>query len=91
VGDDLNRPAQVVAVPLLLNHLSVDLAGSKVAEVAQAYVDETLIMPEIQIGFSAVIEHVHLAVLIGGHGPRIHIDIRVELLNGNLESAGFEE
>jgi hypothetical protein len=51
---------------------------------------ETLVMAEIQVGFSAVFRDVDLAMLIRVHSAGIHIDIRIQLLNGDLKAFGLE-
>src|SRR5579863_6531077 len=52
---------------------------------------ETLIMPEVEVRFGAVIRHIHFAVLIRAHGTRIHVKIRIAFLESNSESATFQE
>ena len=47
-------------------------------------VREALVMAEIQVRFRPVFSHEDLSVLKGVHGPRVHIDIRIELLEGDL-------
>ena len=85
VRDDLHRLPEVLAAALLLQHVPVDLAGGQVGKAVEVLVDEALVMPEVQVGFRAVLGDEHLAVLIGAHGARVHIDIRVELLGGHLD------
>jgi hypothetical protein len=73
VGNDLHGLAQVFAAALLVEHVPVHLAGGQVRVLVQVFVDEALVMAEIQIGLGAVVRDEHLAVLIGGswcRGPR---------------------
>ena len=80
VGDDLHRGAQVVAPPLPVQHRPVDLAGGHGAVAGQVLVHEPLVVPQVQIRLRAVVGDEHLAVLVGAHGARVHIDIGVQLL-----------
>ena len=80
VGDDLHRGAQVVAPALPVQHGPVDLAGGHGAVAGQVLVHEPLVVPQVQIRLGAVLGDEHLPVLIGAHGPGVHIDIGVELL-----------
>ncbi len=87
VGDDLHGLAQVVAPALFLQHRLVNLAGGEVVGLLHARFDETLIVAQIKVGFGAVVGDEHLAVLEGRHGARIHVDVRVELDEGDFEAA----
>src|SRR5438093_1148022 len=48
-------------------------------------------MSEIEIGLSAVVQHVNFTVLEGIHCSRIDVEIRIELLQNNAQSARFEQ
>src|SRR6187399_478092 len=48
-------------------------------------------MAEVEIGFGAVIQHVHLAVLEGIHRTGIYVQIRIKLLKNNAQTTRFEE
>ncbi len=67
------------------------LAGREVGKAVEVLVDEALVVPEVEVGLAAVLGHVDLAVLIGAHRPRIDVDIGVELLRRDLESAALEQ
>ena len=89
--DDLDGAAQEIAAPLLVDDRAVHLAGGHVVELRQVHVDEALVVAEVEVGLRAVVEHVNLAVLIGRHGARIHVEVGVELLNGRPQAAAFEQ
>ena len=91
VGDDLDGLTQISALALLVQHVPVHLAGGQVGVLVQIFVDEALIVTQIQVGLSAVIGHEHLTVLQGAHGTRVHVHIRVQLLAGDLQSAALEQ
>ncbi len=91
VGDDLDGAAQVVAAPLLRDDLGVDLPSGEVADPPEADVDEAFVVAQVQVGLGAVIQHVDLAVLVGTHRARVHVDVRIQLLHGHLETAFLEQ
>src|SRR5690606_11267055 len=49
------------------------------------------VVPEIEIGLAAIVQHVDLAVLVGAHRPGIDVDVRIELLHPHAQPAGFEQ
>ena len=48
-------------------------------------------MTEIEVGLGAILGHIHFAVLIRTHSAGIDVDIRVELLGGDLQAARFQQ
>ena len=79
VGDDLHGLAQVVAVALLGDHRRVDRPGRGVRVAFELHVDEALVVPEVEVGLTAVVGDEHLAVLERVHRARVDVDVRVEL------------
>ena len=91
VGDDLDRAAQVVAAPLLGDDRLVDAAGGDVAELGQVLVDEPLVVAQVKVRLRPVVGDEDLAVLVGRHRARIHVDVRIELEDGDGEAAALEQ
>ena len=91
VRDDLDRAAEVVPAALLRDHGLVDAARGHVGELGQVLVDEPLVVPEVEVRLGAVVGDEHLAVLVRAHRPRIHVDIRIQLEDGDPKAAGLEE
>ena len=91
VRNDLHGRAEVFAPALLVQHVPVDLAGGQVGILVQIFVNETLIVSQIQIRFRAVLCDIHFAVLIGAHGSGVHIDIGIQLLSGDLQASRFQQ
>ena len=77
MGDDLDSGAQVCPLPLLVQHIPVDLAGGQVGVFVQILVNEPLVVAQIQIRLRPVLGDVDLPVLIGAHGARVYVDIGV--------------
>src|SRR6185437_6023016 len=77
VRDDLDGVAQVVAAALLGDDAGVDPPGRDVRRPGQPGVEESLVVPDIQVGLRAVVGDEHLTVLEGVHGPRVHVEVGV--------------
>ncbi len=91
VGDDLDCTAQIVAAPFAGDDLGIDPAGGDVRRLVEADVDEPLIVAQVEIGLRAVVGHEYLTVLIGRHGPRIDVDVGVELLGRDGEAPRLQQ
>ena len=91
VRDDLDGAAEVVAAALLADDRVVDRAGGDVRAARGVRVGEALVVPEVEIGLRAVLGHEDLAVLERRHRPGVDVDVRVELLQRDLEAAGDEQ
>ena len=48
-------------------------------------------MAQVQVGLGPVVRDVDLAVLEGIHGPGVHVDVGIELLDRHLKAAGLQE
>src|SRR5579871_2407221 len=91
VGNDLDGGAEVIAAPLLEQYVLVDAAGGDVVHPGRRPAGEALVMAEIEVGLGAVVGDENLAVLIGRHGARIDVEIRVELAQPHLVAARLQE
>ena len=52
---------------------------------------EPLVVAEVEVGLGAVVQHVDLAVLVRAHGPRVDVDVRVELLEPHPQPALLQD
>src|ERR1035437_4791822 len=86
VGDDLDGRSEVVATPLAADHAVVDPARRDVRGAAGVGIGEALVVPQVQISLGAVLGHEHLAVLVGRHRPGVDVDVRIELLQLDIEA-----
>src|ERR1019366_7613052 len=91
VRNDLDRLAEIFSLALVVEDGLVNLAARKVVHPRQLDVREPLVMSEIEIGFRAVIEHINFAMLIRRHGAWVHVEIRIKLLQRDLQPAIFEQ
>ena len=91
VRDDLHGAAEVVAAALLADDGVVDRAGRDVRAARGVRVREALVVAEVEVGLRAVLGDEHLAVLERRHRAGVDVDVRVELLQGDLQAAGDEQ
>ena len=87
VRNHLHRAAQVIAAPLFGNHVFIHLPRAEAVFARHGGVDEAFVVPQIQIGFRAIVGHKHFAVLERAHRAGVHVDIRVEFEHGNVQTA----
>ena len=79
MGDDLHRLAQIFPPPLFLDDRAINLAGGDVVVPGEFYIQEPLVVPQIQIHFAPILENEDLPVLEGTHEPGIDVDVRIDL------------
>jgi len=91
VRNDLHGLAEIVAAALLGDDLLVDAAGGEVVVAGEARVGKALIMPEVEVGFGAIIGDEDLAMLERRHGSGINVEIGVELHEIDAQAASFEQ
>src|SRR4051794_30404314 len=91
VRDDLDRAAEVVAAALLGDDGLVDASRRDVAELGQVLVDEPLVVTKVEVRLGAIVSDEDLAVLVRRHRARIHVDIRIELDDGDGEAPTLEQ
>ena len=91
VGNHLHGAAQVFAAPLFLDDGLVDLAAGRVVQPRHPLRDEALVVAEVEIGLRAVVGDEHLAVLRRVHRSRIDVEVRIQLLDRQLEPPGLQQ
>src|SRR4051794_15799157 len=91
VRNDLDCAAEVVAAALLGNHGLVDAPGRDVAQLRQVLVDEALVVAQVEVRLGTIVRDENLAVLVRRHRARIHVDVRIELDDGDGEAPTLEE
>ena len=91
MGNDLHRGAEIVAAPLLGDDMVVNGAGGGVVLPRHGHIEIALVVAEIQIRLRAVVGDEDLAMLEGIHGAGVHIDVRVQLLDGDIKPARLQQ
>src|SRR5690349_16080580 len=89
IGDmrnNLDRPAQVIAFAFTRDYRVIHLAGSESILATHVGRDVPLIMPKVEVGFSAVVGDVDLTVLKRIHRARIDIDVRVHFQQRDFQA-----
>ena len=91
VRDHLDGVAEVVAAALLGDDARVDLPRRDVGDLAQVGVQEPLVVPDVEVGLGPVIGDEDLAVLERVHRPGVDVEVRVELLHGDPQTARTQQ
>ena len=87
VRNDLHRLPEIVATTLFRQHIVVNLARRDIGIFREVDVDEAFIVPKIEIRFRTIVRDEYLAVLVRAHRTGINVDIRIELLDRDLDAA----
>ena len=87
VRDDLDGVAEVFAAAFLGDDGRVDLAGCDVGRAFEVFIEEALVVADVQVRFGAVVGDEDFAVLEGVHRARIHVQIGIELLHSYRQAA----
>ena len=91
VRDHLHGLAEVIAAALFQDDAFVDLTAGQVVVPREDAIGEALVVAEVEIGLGAVVQDVDLAVLERVHRPGIDVQIRIELLQQNAQTAQLEQ
>ena len=94
VGDmrnDLHGLAKIVATAFFIDDILIDTSGGDIVGLVGFDIKETLVVPEVEVGLMPVHGDEALAVLVGVERARVHVDIRIELLVGDTETACLQE
>ncbi|MNV95703.1 hypothetical protein D3C71_1906220 [compost metagenome] len=89
--NNLYRTAQVFAASLLADDRGIDFAGRDIAVLGQVNVDEPLIVAQVKVRLRSIVRYEHFAVLIRAHGSRVHVDVRIEFLDGHFKTSVLEQ
>ncbi len=91
VRNHLNCFTEVPALALAGDNGAVDAAGREVTGPRARNSGEAFVMPEIEIGFGPVVGDVNLSMLVRGHGPGIHVKVRIHFLKPHPVSAPLKQ
>ena len=91
VRDDLNSLPQIVAAALFGDDGFINASRRAVVVAQHAGVREPFVMTQVEIGFRPVVSDKDFAVLERAHRPGIHVQVRVEFQERDLQSSRLEE
>jgi len=91
VGDELDGGAEVFAGAFVFNDVFEDLAGAEGVDLGEFSVGKAFVVAEVEVGLGSVIEDVDFAMLVGGHGAGVDVEVGVKFLDLDLEAAVFEK
>ena len=89
--DHLHSLAQIITPPLFLQNGQINPPTGEIIKLGEFGMGKPLVMAKVQIRFGPIIQHVYFTMLEGTHGSRIHIEIRIKFLEGNLQSTRLEQ
>ena len=91
VRDDLHGVAEVLAAPLLGDHVRVDLAGGHVGPAGEVGVEEALVVTDVEVGLGAVLGDEDLTVLERVHRSGVDVEVGVQLLHRDPEATAGQQ
>ena len=91
VRNHLHRTAEVLARAFLREYRRIDAARGIARCFGALHACEAFVVAEVKVGFVAVVGHEDFAVLVGAHGARVHVQVRVQLLHEHRVAAALEE
>jgi hypothetical protein len=91
VRNDLDRFAEIIAAPFLVDDRFVDLAAGEIVVARQNAIREALVVSNVEVSLRAVVEHINFTVLKWVHRPGIDVQVRIELLEDDAQPAQFEK
>ena len=91
VRDHLHGFSEVFAPAFVRQNSLVDLTACHVVGSGEHAIGEPFVVTKVKIGLRPVRQHVHFAMLKWIHGARIDVQIWIELLQDDLESAMLEQ
>ena len=83
-------PAEI-PMTFFLKNRPVNLTGCHIGIFVKAFINESLIVSQIQICLCTVICYKDFSVLNRVHSSRININIRIKLLHGHLVTSRFQK
>ena len=90
VGDDLDRVTEVPATALLGDHGRVDLTRRHILGGREVDVEEPLVVADVEVRIGAVVGHEDIAVLERVHRAWVDVEVWVQLLHRDAQTAGTE-
>src|SRR5207302_11175422 len=68
-----------------------DRAGAVARAAQEVLVDEALVVADVEVGLRPVLGDEYLAVLERAHRPRVDVEVRIELLELDAQTARLEQ
>ena len=91
VRDDLHGATEILTRAFLGEHGRINAARGIARCLGAVHAREAFVVAQVKVGFVAVVGHENFAVLVGAHGARVHIQIRVQLLHEHVVAAALQQ
>src|SRR3989338_26130 len=85
----LNSLAEIVAPSFPGDYRVIYLAGRRVREFCRFGIDESFVMAQVKVSFSAVLGYVNFAMLIRVHRAGVNINIWIQFHHGDFKDASL--
>lgn len=89
--NNLHSLSKILTSSLSLNHVLVDLTGGNVVVPSKGDVDVPLVVTEIQISFTTIVENKNLTVLQRRHRSGVNVHVGINFDGCDLETLGLEQ
>mmetsp|Transcript_25504 Transcript_25504/g.55480 ORF Transcript_25504/g.55480 Transcript_25504/m.55480 type:complete len:209 (-) Transcript_25504:164-790(-) len=91
VRDHLHCLAQVVTTALALDHRLIQFPSGDVVVLSQRNIQEPLVVAQVKVSLSTIVEHKDLAVLKRRHSAGINVQVRVNFDGCHSEAAVLQK
>ena len=91
MGNHLNGATLVIPTQFLFHDALVDFARGHAGFAPQVFINEALIVAQVQVGGNAVVGDKGFAVLKRAEQAGIYVVVGIALLHGNLVATGFQQ
>ena len=91
MGNHLDRLAKELTATLFLDNVQVNLPSRIVRITSQRTVRESLVVSQVEIGLTSIVQNVNLTVLIGAHGAGVYVNVGIQLLHFDFEPTPFQQ
>src|SRR5690606_29445859 len=86
----LNGRAQELSTTFAADNVLIHAPSGEVILFGHARANESLVMTQIEVSFSAIFSDKDFAVMNRAHGARIDVNVGVKLKNRDFEATRFE-
>ena len=87
----LHSLAKVFALAFFGDHIIVNPAGGHVIGLRGWYVQKTLVMPQVEVGFCSIVSYITFPMFVWIERARIDIDVGIKFLDCNRKPSGLQQ
>ena len=91
VRNDLHRAAEIIPAAFGCQNGLINRTRRGVRRPGEVFIDEPLVVTEIQIGFTTVVGDENFAVFERVHRAWVDVDVRIQFLHGDAQTTHLEQ